>query len=127
MRILLVVTLISTLLYSMTGLVYSEGGFEGAFVVKPYPMYTVAFGGGEAGTWARRHPGQPLPWFMQEDLIVISRFSWEEGVPALVTAYFLGWLATLLSWVVLAVMGAVKLIKVLARRENSDLSIKVVD
>lgn len=104
----------------MTGLVYSEGGFDGALVVKPYPMYEVAFGGGEEGAWARHHPGQTPPWFMQKDLTVIYSFSWEEGGPSWVTAYRLGYLATLLAWVALAVTGAVKLIRVLARREKSN-------
>ena len=108
----------------MTGLVYSEGGFDGALVVKPYPMHVVAFGGGEEGAWARHHPGQTPPWFMQKDLMVISSFSWEEGGPAWVTAYDLGYLATLLAWVALAVIGAIRLIRVLARREKSNRSFK---
>jgi hypothetical protein len=119
MRLLLIVTVITTLFYLMTGLVYSEGGFDGALVVKPYPMHNVAFGGGEEGAWARHHPGQTPPWFMQKDLMVISRFSWEEGEPTWITAYDLGYLATLLAWVALAVIGAVRLIKALARREKS--------
>jgi hypothetical protein len=124
MRLLLIVTVIATLFYLMTGLVYSEGGFEGALVVKPYPMPVVAFGGGEEGAWARHHPGQTPPWFMRKDLTVISSFSWEEGRPALVTAYVLGYLATLLAWVALAVIGAFRLIRVLARRGQSNNSLK---
>jgi hypothetical protein len=125
MRLLLIVTVITTLFYLMTGLVYSEGGFEGALVVKPYPMRVVMFGGGEEGAWARYHPGQTPPWFMQKDLMVISRFSWEEGGdPAWVTAYVLVYLATLLAWVALAVIGAVRLIRVLARRAKSNESLK---
>lgn len=120
MRLLLIVTVITTLFYLMTGLVYSEGGFEGALVVKPYPTHEVAFGGGEEGAWARHHPGQRPPWFMQKDLMVISGFSWEEGVPAWVTAYDLGYLATLLAWVALAVIGALRLIRVLTRRGKSN-------
>ena len=127
MRIFLVVTLISTLFYSMTGLVYYEGCFEGVLVVKPYPMYPVAFGGGEAGTWARRNPGQPLPWFMQKDLVVITDFSWEEGVPTGVTIHFFGALGTLLAWAVVAIIGAVKLVRFLARRGASNLSIMIRD
>jgi hypothetical protein len=127
MRILLIITVIATLFYLMTGLVYLEGGFEGALVVKPYPMPVVAFGGGEEGAWARHHPGQALPWFMQKDLRVISRFSWEEGSPALVTAYGLGYLATLLAWIALAVIGAVRLIRVLARRGKYNKSLKADD
>lgn len=97
----------------------------GALVIKPYPMRVVAVGGGEAGTWARHHPGQPPPWFMHEDLRLISRFSWEEGGdPAWVSAYFLGYLATLLAWVGLVVIGAVKLIKIFGRRHKGNLSIK---
>ena len=124
MRLLLIVTVITTLFYLMTGLVYAEGGFEGALVVKPYPMPEVAFGGGEAGAWARHHPGQTPPWFMQKDLRVISGFSWEEGGPAWVTAYGLGYLATLVAWVALAVIGAVRLRRVLAGRETSNQSLK---
>jgi hypothetical protein len=124
MRILLIVTVITTLFYLMTGLVYSEGGFEGALVVKPYPMREAAFGGGEEGAWARRHPGQTPPWFMQKDLTVIVRFSWEEGVPVGVTAYVLGYLATLLAWVALAVIGAVRLIRFLAGRGKAHMSFR---
>ena len=127
MRIFLVVTLISTLFYSMTGLVYFEGSFEGALVVKPYPMYPVLFGGGEQGMWARHHPGQPLPWFMQQNLLVIAPFDWEYGRPASVTIYMFGALATLLAWVVLPVMGAIRVLKFLVTREKTILSIKVVD
>jgi hypothetical protein len=61
---------------------------------------------------------------MQKDLMVISGFSWEEGGPVWVTAYGLGYLATLLAWVALAVIGAVRLIRVLARRETSNKSFK---
>jgi hypothetical protein len=127
MRIFLVVTLISTLFYSMTGLVYFEGSFEGALVVKPYPMYPVLFGGGEQGIWARHHPGQPLPWFMQKDLRVIAPFDWEYGQPSSVTIYIFGALAEILAWVVLAVIGAVRVLRFLVTREESYLSIKVVD
>ena len=111
----------------MTGLVYFEGSFEGALVVKPYPMYPVLFGGGEEGMWARRHPGQSTPWFMQKDLRVIAPFDWEYGEPGGVTIYMFGALATLLAWVILAVIGAIKALTFLVTREESYLSIKVVD
>lgn len=112
MRILLIVAVMTTLFYLMTGLVYSEGGFDGALVIKPYPMHGVAFGGGEEGAWARHHLGQALPWFMEKDLMVIFSFSWEEGSPAWVTAYTLGYLATILAWAAFAVIGAVRLISI---------------
>lgn len=126
MRVLLIVIVITTLFYLMTGLVYFEGSFDGALVVKPYPMHVMAFGGGEDGTWARHHPGQPLPWFMQEDLRVISRFSWEEGGdPVWVNAYVLGFLASFLAWVALPFIAAVKLlIWVRARNHFIPLSIR---
>ena len=72
----------------MTGFVFFEGSFGGALVVKPYPTHQVVFGGGEEGTWARHHPGQPPPWFMQEDLKVISSFDWEQGRPAWIDRIF---------------------------------------
>jgi hypothetical protein len=119
LRILLIVTVITTLFYSMTALVYREGDFAGALVLKPYPMYPVIFGGGEEGHWARRHPGQPPPWFMQQDLKIISRFDWEQGRPNWVEAYGWGALANLLAWLVLAFTAAIKLIKALFERSTS--------
>jgi len=109
----------------MTGLVFFEGAFDGALVVKPYPTHQVAFGGGEEGTWARHHPGAPLPWFMQKDLKVILSFDWEQGHPAWTDAYYWGYLATLLAWVVLVPVGAVKLIsRIRARLYAPPLSIR---
>jgi hypothetical protein len=110
----------------MTALVYREGDFAGALVLKPYPMYPVMFGGGEEGNWARRHPGQPLPWFMQKDLKIISRFDWEQGEPVWVSAYFWGALATWLAWLVLAFTAVLKLIKALFERSNSRNRITVL-
>lgn len=119
LRILLIVTVITTLFYSMTALVYREGDFAGALVLKPYPMYPVLFGGGEEGNWARRHPGQPLPWFMQQDLKIISRFDWEQGSPIWVEVYGWGAVATMLACLVLAFAAAIKLIKALFEQSNS--------
>lgn len=127
MRSFLILTLIvlTTFFYSKTALVYSEGSFDGALVVKPYPMYAIVFGGGEDRAWARHHPGEASPWFMQKELRVISRFSWEEGGdPAWVSAYVFGFVATLLVWVALAVYGPVKLlIRIRARLYSAPLSI----
>ena len=125
MRKLIVVTVITTLFYLMTGLVFFEGAFDGALVVKPYPTHQVAFGGGEEGIWARHHPGQPPPWFMQKNLKVIFSFDWEQGRPAWIDAYFWGYLATLLAWVALAPIGAVELIiRIRARLYSPPLSIR---
>lgn len=115
MRVFVAFTALITLFYLMTGIVYAEGDFSGVFVVKPYPMRQVGFGGGEEGTWARRHPGQPLPWFMQKDLRVIHRFSWEEGRPRWITVYVASYLALHLVWVALPVAGTVRLLKRRAR------------
>ena len=126
MRLFLIVIVIATIVYSMTGLVYFEGSFDGALVAKPYPVYGAVFGGGEAGTWARHNPGQPLPWFMREDLKIISRFSWEEGGdPGWVVRYQLGFLATFLGWVATALIAPVKLlIWIRARLYSPPLSIR---
>lgn len=116
MRFVLILTVAVTLFYLLTGLVYEEGGFNGVFVVKPRPTYVVDFGGGEAGTWARHHPGQATPWFMQTNLHVIRRFHWEEGVPMWITAYYWGYLAAALSWVCLSAIGIFRLARLAARR-----------
>lgn len=125
MRLFLIVLGITTLFYLLTGLVYFEGSFEGALVLKPYPTYQVGFGGGEEGAWTRHHPGQQTPWFMQDDLKVISKFDWEQGRPAWTDAYFSGHLATLLGWVVIALIAPVKLLMMIrARFVSAPLSIR---
>jgi hypothetical protein len=115
MRIVLLVVTIATLFYLLTGLVYYEGSFDGALVLKPHPTYEVIFGGGEEGTWARHHPGEPLPWFLQADREVVARFSWEQGVPVWVDVYTWGVLVTVAGWVVLSIVGLIRLLKRLAR------------
>ena len=125
MRLLLIFVVIITAFYTMTGFVFFEGSFDGAFVVKPYPMYRVVFGGGEAGTWARHHPGQPPPSFMQDDLKVIFRFDWEQGHPGWIDAYIWGYLATLLVWAVIALIAPVRLLMMIrARFDVAPLSIR---
>lgn len=42
--------------YLLTGLAYEEGGFGFDLVVKQTPSFELAFGGGEVGAWARKHP-----------------------------------------------------------------------
>ena len=124
MRKLVIVTLITTIFYLMTGLVFFEGSFEGALVVKPYPTHEVAFGGGEEGIWSRYHPGEPPPWFMQKDLKVIFSFDWEQGRPAWIEVYLWGYLVTLLAGVVLLVIGAVRFVSARARLNSIPLSIR---
>ena len=124
MRLLLILIVLATIFFSMTGIVYFEGCFDGALVVKPYPIFGAVFGGGEAGIWARRHPGQPLPWFMQDDLKIIFTFTWEYGYPRWVSVYELGFLTHLLALVVLPFIGAVKLVQLRARANSIPLSIR---
>lgn len=116
MRVALLAALCVSAFYAMTALVYEEGGFNGALVVKPRPMFAFVVGGGEAGAWARSHPNEPAPWFQRNDLRVLTRFSWEEGEPAWVAAYTWGILLMFAGWLVLAVAGAVRLVRRLARR-----------
>lgn len=119
MRFVLILTIVVSIFYLFTGLVYEEGGFGGVLVVKPRPTHAVSFGGGEEGTWARHHPGQAMPWFMQRDLHVISTFSWEEGVPRWITAYYWGYLATMLAWGCLFVIGLFRLARFAARTRTA--------
>jgi hypothetical protein len=108
-RFLLYLTIVLSIFYLTTGLVYEEGGFNGVLVIKPRPTHVVSFGGGEAGTWARHHHGKATPWFMRRNLLVVSTFSWEEGVPGWITAYYCGYLVTILMWVCLSVCGLFRL------------------
>lgn len=126
MRFLIIVAIAFgiILFYFMTAIVYFEGSFDGAFVVKPYPMREVVVGGGEAGLWARHNPGHPPPWFMQDDLQVVFNFDWESGYPAWIGAYILGYLATHLTWVALVFIGAGKLVSARARINLTSLSIR---
>ena len=117
MRILTGILILTSVGYLMTGLVYVEGDFAGALVIKPHPMYQVEFGGGEEGAWARHHGGNPLPWFMRHDFVEIRRFDWEYGIPAWVTAYIWGYLLTILAWPALGVVGIIKLLKVVTREK----------
>ena len=54
-----------TAFYACTALVYEEGGFDFYLVLKPGHEWGWAFGGGEEGAWARRHPGEPSPWWIR--------------------------------------------------------------
>jgi len=108
MRVLAALLLLLTLFYVMTGLVYQEGSFAGALVIKPYPMLQPAFGGGEEGAWARHHPSGDRPWFMRHDYVELWRFDWEYGVPFFVTAYLAAYLVTPVGWVVLGVVWLVR-------------------
>jgi hypothetical protein len=118
MRKFIALTVMSTVIYLMTGLVYSEGGFDGALVMKPHPIPALTFGGGEEGSWERLHPNQAKPWFMHHDLHVIARFSWEEGSPSWVSAYTLGYLAVLLAWCALGAIAIIKAIRFFLNRRN---------
>jgi hypothetical protein len=119
MRVVIAFLVTASVVYLMTGLVYAEGDFAGALVIKPYPMLPLTFGGGEEGAWARYHPGKPRPWFMRHDFVEICRFDWEYGVPALVPAYTWGYLLTILAWPVLGVVGVFKLL--IRRRKLASL------
>jgi hypothetical protein len=94
--------------YLMTGIVYEEGGYSVQLVVKPYPSLTLSVGGGmEKGTWQRQHSNEPKPWWLEDHFVPLVRGEWKEiddfegASPWWVGAYLLGFLATLLSWLVL--------------------------
>jgi hypothetical protein len=102
MRIALLGLLLAMCFYLMTGIVYEEGGFGVQLVVKPHPSLTLSVGGGEDGTWQRRHPNEPKPWWLVKNFVPIVIDDWEGGHPWWEEAYMLGFLATLLGWAVLA-------------------------
>lgn len=62
---------------------------------------------------------------MQDDLKAIFIFDWEQGHPVWTGAYFWGYLATLLVWVVIALVAPVKLLMMIrARFVSAPLSIR---
>lgn len=111
MRVLAAVLVVATLFYVMTGLVYQEGGFGAALVIKPHPMLQPSFSGGEEGAWARHHPGSERPWFQRGAYVELHRFDWEYAVPRWVTAYLAGYLLTPLAWLGFGVFGIFKFLK----------------
>ena len=116
MRVSAAVLVVASVFYLMPGLVYVEGDFAGALVIKPRPMLQPTFGGGEEGAWARHYPGSPRPWFMRNDLIEVWRFDWEYGVPAWVTAYIWAYLFTILGWLAFGVAGAIQCVSAIRKR-----------
>jgi len=107
-RIALCVLSLLTGFYLMTGLVYSEGGFDVDLVVKPYPSWVTAVGGGEEGAWQRDHPGELAPWWQRGNFIRIIQDDWQGGIPWWIDAYDLGDLAVLIGWLVLGGAWAVR-------------------
>ncbi|MGH7028743.1 hypothetical protein [Brevundimonas sp.] len=102
-----------TILYLMTARVFLEGALgDNHLMLKPYPSFDNGLGGGEEGTWARAHPGQPPPWWQSPDAIrLLDGGSWEEEPVLWPTFYMLGYLLTPVLWLVLAVGGLRRLIR----------------
>jgi hypothetical protein len=101
MRNALIALLILSGFYLMTAKVYQEGDFGVDLVVKPYPSWPTAVGGGEEGAWQRDHPGESPPWWQRGNYILIIQDDWEGGIPWWVEVYDLGYLAVLIDWLVL--------------------------
>lgn len=101
-----------TLSHLMTALVYEEGGFGVDLVVKPYPTISVAYGGGEEGSWKRQNPGAEAPWWQSDRLTTLLEDDWESGTPTWVNVYFLSSLFSFMAWPILFVtFVVVKLVK----------------
>ncbi len=75
----------------MTAIVYDEGDFGIHFVIKPYPMSEIVFGGGEEGSWKRDNPNEPLPWFLTYNYTAICHDDWEGDEPICSTIYIKGY------------------------------------
>jgi hypothetical protein len=89
-----------TLFYAATAIVWYEGELSYRLVVRQEIGFSSSYGFGEEGAWARAHPGQPLPWWQSENLIVLTQGSpeipesdrWREP-------YFLGRLVLMILWI----------------------------
>jgi hypothetical protein len=115
--LLLVLALLLTAFYALTGLVYEEGAFGFDLVMKPGPGLGWWFGGGEEGIWAREHPGAPAPWWLTGDYMSLVHGDWEDGPVWWATVYGLGLLATFVVW--LAFIATVAIALVRSRRAAS--------
>jgi hypothetical protein len=81
--------------FALTGVIVPEGALGDSYLVlKPQPSLDRYFGGGEEGSWARAHPGEPAPWWQdRESRSAIYLGDWENGST---TAGTLNMVATLL-------------------------------
>ena len=121
MRNILLVLILISATYLMTGIIYQEGGFGVSMVVKPSPIIEFAFGGGEEDSWARDNPQQKAPWWQGNDHIQILSGDWEGGEPYWVTSYFVGLLLAVLAWPVLALTYLIRLVRAKSRPQANAL------
>ena len=109
MRWLSSVLVVGSVAYLTTAVVRGEGGPGIQLVWKPFHGVVPFYGGGEEGSWMRRHPGSPLPWWMRSDAYRRIWYSDDEGGPLCWhLLYMIGYLAVLLGWLSLIVPWAVR-------------------
>ncbi len=111
MRAALVILLLLSCAYLMTGVVYQEGGFEVRLVIKPAPSLSTSFGGGEEGAWERANPGAPHPWWLRGEQREIVSGDWEGGQPFWLQVYMLGFLGVALAWPAALVVYIVRAVR----------------
>lgn len=65
------VAVVLVLLASMVDRVYPEGDHSGFLVIAPHPTLGFRYGGGEEGSWKRKHPGRAAPWWLEGRYFVL--------------------------------------------------------
>lgn len=81
--------------FTNTATIHAEGGFVVRLVAKPCHGVVPFYGGGEEGEWARKHPGQPSPWYFRGDYTELVGSNDEGGPPVwlwLYSALYCAWI-----------------------------------
>ena len=107
-KLIFILLIFLSFFYLMTGIVYKEGGFTNNLVIKPYPMLTLQFGGGEEGVWIRNNPHKKKPWFMTKNYIVLINDDWEGGYPIWPSIYLLISIILFLYWIIFILFMSIK-------------------
>ena len=69
---LLIAIAITVLAIMMVDVVHLEGDHVSYLVVAPFPTPGFVYGGGEQGACQRNHPGQPAPWWLNGNYMMLS-------------------------------------------------------
>lgn len=111
------ITLLLVLFFTNTAIIYGTGGPGEMLVFKPLHGIHPFYGGGEEGSWIRKHPDQPLPWwhYPLTDYRILYQTSYETTIAPWTVAYRLAYALC----IVMVAFCSLKLLLVGLRRYRS--------